>query len=180
MVALYPFIPPIAFSYRCVGGQLHSNQSALLLFCVIVLSSCCQPLLIEDRVIILLSVIRHASGPQESQEQTMACTPPPHRSFHSGGSLASWDERRGFSSVSVIAPATHACRRTGSGLSPPAASVPETPNVGFGRGVGVINVCSSINGQPGPTQALSPTISKQGLPNIKRQIFYIKYYFNHI
>lgn len=80
----------------------------------------------------------------------------------------------------LLSPRPH-MRVEGRGLaSPPAASVPETPNVGFGRGVGVINVCTSINGQPGPTQALSPTISKQGLPNIKRQIFYIKYYFNHI
>lgn len=84
------FISPIAFSCRCVGGQLRSNQSAMLLFCVIVFSSCCQLLLIEDRVISILSVIRHASAPQESQANNyIACTPPRNRSFHSGGSLAS-------------------------------------------------------------------------------------------
>lgn len=82
-----------ALSFRCVGGQLHSNQSAVLLFGIIVLSNCCQPHLIEDRVISIppacLSVIRHASAPRESWEQTMAA-PALHTRFHSGGSRLLW------------------------------------------------------------------------------------------
>lgn len=69
--------------------------------------------------------------------------------------LLRWVKRTKRARRSVITLTTHAavCRMTGSR---PATSLPEEPYVAFGRGVGVINVRSSINGQPGPTHSLSP------------------------
>lgn len=174
------FISPIAFSCRYVGGQWHSNQSAMFLFRVIVFSSCCQPLLIEDKVISILSVIRHASAPQESQANNyIACTPPRHRSFHSGGSLASLatdmseEDSKSTTARCLLSHWPHMLLHVEwQGLGPCYVSAGDF--VVFGRGVGVINVCSSINGQPGPTQSLSPTISMQGF-----QIFCIRYYIIH-